>query len=355
MTIPSAQPASAGLRPSIARATEAVDELIMSPSAGRPLDPVTRTRIALRVAMMNRTDGLTARFAARLVELGDHVGVAMVSDPARWTEAGPRGAAVLEIAEQMAIDPGDVDQADLTQLRDCGVTDAEVVAIAQVVAYVSYRARLDQGLAAMVGRTSGGGAPVDDPPTLRALGPDATAFPVLVWRPWVEPLPQPERSAGADTRTPARWSPFYRTLLHEPDVLAARTELYNLIMTGDGSLDRADREFVALATSLVTGCRYCACVHGRRQVQLSGDPITAVRFAASGPRAIPDDHHRMLWTVAAHLALTPAAFGRADVDLMVGQGLEAGAMADLIAVAAMFAWANRLMMTLGEPQDGDRP
>jgi uncharacterized peroxidase-related enzyme len=95
----------------------------------------------------------------------------------------------------------------------------------------------------------------------------AKTFPVLRWIPWVEPPTAPYKAAGADEETPAKWSPFYLTLQHDPRVLEKRTALYNGIMTGTGSLAKDDRELGALATSLATGCEHCTSVHGRRQVQ----------------------------------------------------------------------------------------
>ncbi|MFC5833317.1 peroxidase-related enzyme [Nonomuraea insulae] len=190
------------------------------------------------------------------------------------------------------------------------------------------------------------------PPEPRALPQASERFPVLTWHPWVEAAAPPAKEAGADDKTPAKWSPFYLTLLHDPAVLAERTALYNAIMTGTGSLGRADRELAALATSLVTGCEYCASVHGRRQVQLSKDQVTAVALAERGAAGVTDQRQRAIVDVAAHAAVTPPALTVDDIHRLHAAGLDDDAVRDMIAVAAMFAWANRLMMTLGSADAG---
>ena len=56
--------------------------------------------------------------------------------------------------------------------------------------------------------------------------------------------------------------------------------------------------------------------------------------------------------VAASVALsaTPPVFGAEHVAQLRAQGLDDLAIADVIHGAAFFNWANRLMLSLGEPK-----
>jgi len=56
--------------------------------------------------------------------------------------------------------------------------------------------------------------------------------------------------------------------------------------------------------------------------------------------------------VAAAVALTetPGSFGAEHVRRLRAAGLDDAAVADVIQGAAFFNWANRLMLSLGEPQ-----
>ena len=47
--------------------------------------------------------------------------------------------------------------------------------------------------------------------------------------------------------------------------------------------------------------------------------------------------------------LTPIAFGEAHIAALRAVGLDALAISDVIHGAAFFNWANRLMLSLGEP------
>ncbi len=329
------------LRPTLAPLVDAVDALVLPEGDDSALPARTRLRVALRAALVNDAHPLAARLAVRLAAEDS----AILADPDRWHELGEAEAALVELADQMAVDPSDLGGEDIRRLLDLGFSDAAIVAAGQVVAYASFRARLDAGAELLDGSDRGGAAEPIAP--LRSILPDgADRFPVLVWQPWVEPA-DVVRAEGDGL--PGTLTPFYRTLAHEPEILAARTALYDEIMTGDGALALEDRELVALATSLTTGCEYCASGHGRRQVSLSGDRTTSVRLAQVGESALTTGRQRALAALASHVALTPSRLSGADVAALEREGLSGAEIADALAAASLFAWANRLMMTLGAP------
>jgi uncharacterized peroxidase-related enzyme len=49
------------------------------------------------------------------------------------------------------------------------------------------------------------------------------------------------------------------------------------------------------------------------------------------------------------LSATPIAFGADNVERLRRAGLDDLAIADVVHAAAFFNWANRLMLSLGEP------
>ena len=55
--------------------------------------------------------------------------------------------------------------------------------------------------------------------------------------------------------------------------------------------------------------------------------------------------------MAASVALTalPITFGPEHIERLRKVGLDDAAIADLISAASFFNWANRLMLSLGEP------
>ncbi|GAA2338113.1 hypothetical protein GCM10009854_12890 [Saccharopolyspora halophila] len=320
------------LRPDVRETAERADAAALRPEEQTLLPTSDRLRIALRVALVNDNDAYADQLAA---ELDD---AEVVRDVERWGELAEPTQALLAYCEQVALDPADVSADEIAELRE-HFAPAQVVAATQVAGYASFRARLLAGLRLVAGCGDGpaAGTGVVIEAGCSADGGDLSspeqAFPQLKWV---------SRLGLSDEE-----DQFAATLKLDSSVLAAQTALRGAIMTGRGSLDRADRELAALATSLINGCGYCCGVHGRRQVELSGDRLTAVVLAEAGPAAIADPQLRAVVDAAGKLAHTPAALTAPEVRRLHQAGLDADDVHDLVAVAAMFAWDNRLIMALG--------
>ncbi len=180
----------------------------------------------------------------------------------------------------------------------------------------------------------------------------------LGWTAWLEPLDlaaaTPAQVAVLEESTPtAKTSPYYLLLVQDVDALRERSRLYNAIMYGKRGLRRADRELGAVATSRVNGCVYCASVHVQRYVQLTKQPEIMERILAQGVETELDPHDRAIVDYAVKLTRTPHLMTKADLQPLRALGLDAGEIFDLTNAVAMFAWANRLMLTLGEPVPTD--
>lgn len=169
-------------------------------------------------------------------------------------------------------------------------------------------------------------------------------YPLMDWSAWI-PVAERDRTSPADDAKGA--SDYYRVLNHAPTLLQRRTHLYDEIMTGTGALMRADRELVALATSLETGCSFCASVHARRHYALTRDTVITPTLKHEGPSALPTQRLRALAELGAAMATTPCSLTTRQISSLVAAGVESDEIMDAAAVAAMFTWANRLMMTLG--------
>jgi uncharacterized peroxidase-related enzyme len=152
-----------------------------------------------------------------------------------------------------------------------------------------------------------------------------------------------------ESNATARNSPYYLTLVHDPAVLRQRARLFNAIMYRPGGLPRADRELTTVAVSIVNGCLYCASVHGRLFAQLSKDLKAVQGLFDEGLNAPLAPRRRALVDLGAALSANPPAAPGAQLLALRAVGLNDEALLDAIQAAAIFAWANRLMQTLGEP------
>jgi uncharacterized peroxidase-related enzyme len=180
-----------------------------------------------------------------------------------------------------------------------------------------------------------------------------TADPVE-WNAWLAPIAletaTPEQIAVLEESTPtAKSSPYYLLLVRDVDVLRERSRLYNAIMYGPRGLPRADRELAAVAVSRVNGCVYCASVHIQRYNQLTKRPEIMQRLIDEGVEAELPPRERTIVDFAVKLTRTPPTLTAVDLQPLRQLGLTDQEILDLTHATAMFAWANRLMQTLGEP------
>ncbi|HZO42489.1 MAG TPA: alkylhydroperoxidase domain protein [Methylomirabilota bacterium] len=175
----------------------------------------------------------------------------------------------------------------------------------------------------------------------------------LDWLPWLAPLAVDEMSARhmASLVDAARVkSPYFRLLARDPDALEARTRTdKDIFYNPDAGLPRAERELAAAATSRFNGCLYCASVHARHAATYSKREGDVDRLLDAGVDVDLGERWSAIVAASVALSATPSTFGPEHVDRLRRAGLDDLAIADVIHASAFFNWANRLMLSLGEP------
>ncbi|MCK1455235.1 alkylhydroperoxidase domain protein [Bradyrhizobium sp. 35] len=175
----------------------------------------------------------------------------------------------------------------------------------------------------------------------------------LGWVSWIDPLLEAELTerhfAGLVDRSRSK-SEYFRLLVRDPEVLEARTKtdkdiFYNV---ADG-LPRAERELAAAATSRYNGCIYCASVHARFASTYSKRRDDVQRLLDEGVGADLGERWNAVVKASVALAATPIAFSADNIDELRRAGLDDAEIVDVINGASFFNWANRLMLSLGEP------
>ena len=176
----------------------------------------------------------------------------------------------------------------------------------------------------------------------------------LGWAAWLEPLPGEELTdrhwEGLVDRGRAN-SPYFRLLVRDPDILGARTRTDNDIFYNEkGGLPRAQRELSAASASRTNGCIFCASVHSRFASHHSKRFDDVQRLLDEGTAARQDDPQwRAVIDASVALTKTPVEFSADNVRQLREAGLDDLSIVDAIYGAAFFNWANRLMLSLGEP------
>jgi alkylhydroperoxidase domain protein len=175
----------------------------------------------------------------------------------------------------------------------------------------------------------------------------------LDWLPWLEPMAEQDLTArhmaGLVDAARAK-SPYFRLLARDPEVLQARTHTdKDIFYNPKAGLPRAERELAAAATSRFNGCIYCASVHARFAATYSKRAEDVDRLLAQGMDADLDARWNAIVAASVALSATPIAFGSQHVDDLRKVGLDDASIVDVINAASFFNWANRLMLSLGEP------
>lgn len=185
--------------------------------------------------------------------------------------------------------------------------------------------------------------------------PDAFTQEGLGWVPWLLPVAEDELTdAQRDALIePARAKmPYFRLLARDPEALRARTLTdLDIFYNVTGGIGRAERELAAAATSRHNGCVFCASVHAAAATRESGREADVQRLLDEGVDAeLGDETWKAVVAASVALADTPLAFGESDIARLRAAKLDDVEIVDVIGGAAFFNWANRLMLSLGEPE-----
>lgn len=176
----------------------------------------------------------------------------------------------------------------------------------------------------------------------------------LGWNAWLDPVPEDalsDRQKEGLVDIARAKSPYFRLLAHDPDILRARTLAdKDIFYNTRAGLPRAERELAAAAVSRSNGCIYCASVHARFATTHSKRRDEVQRLLDEGVGVEIDPLWNAVIEASVALTATPIAFDKSHVAKLRGLGLDDLAIADLIHAASFFNWANRLMLSLGEPE-----
>ena len=348
----------------VRRATQGSFNALFEPEGYGGLPRVERELVALRVAALQHDATLAAFHRERARSQG--ADAALLHGTERQPDrpvGGDRWTEVLRFVDRLTLAPAQARATDLKALQRHGLVPRAIVTLAQLVAFTNYQVRLLAGLRALAALqpSATASATIDtvpqrgNHPAQKQL-PTARGFTLepLEWAAWLPTVEPAQASAEQlavldESHASARTSPYYLTLIHDPAVLRQRSRLFNAIMYRPGGLPRAERELTTVAVSIVNGCPYCASVHARLFAQLSKEPQAVQALFDEGLNATLSPRRRALVDLGAALSANPPEPLEGHLLALRAVDLNDEQILDAIHAAAIFAWANRLMQTLGEP------
>ncbi len=176
----------------------------------------------------------------------------------------------------------------------------------------------------------------------------------LGWNAWLDVVKldtaTPEQIAVLEESHPkAKVSDYYLFLVHQPEILRQRSAAFNAIMYAPGGMPRSERELASSVVSRINGCVYCASVHAQRFEQLAKRTDVIKEVFTEPLTAGTNDRERAIVAFSVALTKEPDQISPQHIQTLKDAGLSEIEILDLIHSISIFAWANRLMLNLGEP------
>ncbi len=353
-------------REKVALATQACEDLLLGSQLPSSLSQAERLVLAAEQARVSGITALQQLYQQRAQALPLTAALHRVLDEPGCSTGDARLDAMLHFVRSLALEPAQSDKQALLAIPASGLSVDDTVLLAQLIGFISYQARVIAGLQAMVAAGSQGEVPVGDaaaapafvhPANLPAPGEplrrNGYTSETLDWKSWLPVLDPatatPDQQHTLNVSHPkARTMDFYLLLCRQPQVLLERSQAFNAIMYAPGGLSCAEREVAATAVSRVNGCVYCASVHAQRFEQLAKRNDVMAQIFDDPHTAGTQARERAIIQAAITLTRDPAGLGAAHIQALRAAGLNDLEVLDMLHAAALFGWANRLMLNLGE-------
>ncbi|MCA9879942.1 MAG: peroxidase-related enzyme [Thermomicrobiales bacterium] len=346
-------------KPDLVVFAQGSNQSLLEPAEPGDLSLLERHAVAYRVGLLTGFPAVEKRHRRRLLDFGP---TDLASHVERYPDAKlePRLTAILRHTDLVTLRPGAAGPEDIAALHAAGLTPAAVVTLGQLLGYLGYQIRaiaVARAFAEGPGLSSAPAKdrPQPDPSTTQRTPRQRLRFSStrFDWQPWTATIAEGEATREQwqvldDVVPHMKRNPYYLLLAQDPEPLRQRTGLFNGIMKGEGGSAKSDRELAAVAASRVNGCVYCAAVHAAAYNQLTGDTDQMQRILDDGVDTALREREHAIVDVAVKLTEDPASFAAVDLQPLRDLGFSDLEILDITNGAAIFAWANRLLQTLGE-------
>lgn len=166
-------------------------------------------------------------------------------------------------------------------------------------------------------------------------------------------LPERIQNLFAKARATLGFVPnVFRGYAYKPDRFSAWFSHFRLLHVPTPGLDAADREMIGVVVSAYNRCTYCIVAHGQTlRAALGGRPEDAVLadyIAANWRTADLDPRRAAICAFAEKVTATPGRCEEADLQALEAVGLAKEDIWDVIEIAAMYNFTNRMALATGQ-------
>ena len=156
-------------------------------------------------------------------------------------------------------------------------------------------------------------------------------------------LPQDIRERIAAVQEKSGFVPnVFLALARRPDEFRAFFAYHDALMERPGTLSKAEREMIVVATSGVNQCQYCVVAHGAILRIRAKNPFVADQVAINHRKADLEPRQKAMLDFAVKVAERSHAIDEKDYEELKSHGFSDDDAWDIAAIAAMFAMSNRL-------------
>ncbi|HVK32126.1 MAG TPA: peroxidase-related enzyme [Burkholderiaceae bacterium] len=179
--------------------------------------------------------------------------------------------------------------------------------------------------------------------------------PISRWPvPDIAGLPDDLRARILEVQAKAGFVPnVFLAFAHRPEEARAFFAWHDaLLLKETGTLSKAEREMVIVATSAANDCLYCVVAHGALLRVYSKQPLLADQVATNYLKADIGERQRAMLAFALKVCKDSGAIVEADFDALRAHGFTDEDIWDIGAITALFGLSNRMANLLSlRPND----
>lgn len=127
--------------------SQAAHDAVLLPREPGGISHAERAALAARMARANAEETLAEHYRELLREAGEGpILLAIAEGSAPVADADTRLRAIIRHADLVTLSPKDATKADIAALKAAGLSEPDIVRLAELVAFVNYQARVIAGL-----------------------------------------------------------------------------------------------------------------------------------------------------------------------------------------------------------------
>ena len=134
--------AALGLRKNVVDLIEAAEQASLKPNDPGGISHDLRAALATRASRLNQHDALAQHYGAMVVAEG------AICDP-EYKSNDNRLHAILNFSDKVTAVPRDAEADDISELKAAGISDADIVRLCELLAFLAFQYRVVAGLSLM--------------------------------------------------------------------------------------------------------------------------------------------------------------------------------------------------------------